>query len=83
MSGTGERIEAFIEATRAHTDQAGFVAAFPHPFLVHEATTEGAPPAAPAADRATARVSRVAAPVGDDFARQDVWIYRVRPRGPD
>lgn len=82
MSGTGERIEAFIDATRAHTDQAGFVAAFPHPFLVREATTAGAPPA-PAQDRRTARVSRVAAPVGDDFARQDVWIYRVRPRGPD
>ncbi|MCO5169203.1 MAG: FHA domain-containing protein [Planctomycetes bacterium] len=79
MSGTGERIEDFIEATRAHTNQAGFVAAFPHPFLVREATAAGEPPAA-GEDRRTARVSRVAPPVGDDFARQDVWIYRVRPR---
>lgn len=78
--GTAERIDDFIASTRALADQAAFVAAFPHPFLVHEATARGAP-VQPTADRRTAKISgKAAAPIGDGFAREDVWIFRVCPR---
>lgn len=83
MSGTAERIDDFIAATRALADQAAFVAAFPHPFLVHEATARGALPQPPT-DRRTAKITRkAAAPIGDGFAREDVWIFRVCPRDPE
>lgn len=84
MSGTAERIEDFIALTRALETEREFVAEFPYPFLVREATERGpAPPPSTGDDRRTARVRKVAAPTGDDFARQDVWIYRVRPRDPE
>lgn len=81
MSGTAERIEEFIALTRSLRTDREFAAEFPHPFLVREATAQGAPPPLPGGgDRRTARVSKVAAPTGDGFARDDVWIYRVCPR---
>lgn len=80
MSGTAERIEEFIALTRSLRTDREFAAEFPHPFLVREATAQGAAPALPGGDRRTARVSKVAAPTGDGFAREDVWIYRVCPR---
>lgn len=82
MSGTAERIEELIALTRSLRTEREFVAEFPHPFLVREATDAAAAAAAPptGADRRTARVSRVAAPTGDGFAREDVWIHRVCPR---
>lgn len=81
MSGTAERIDDFIASTRALADEAAFVAAFPHPFLVHEATARTTP-LAPTSDRRTAKITSksAAAPIGDGFAREDVWIFRVCPR---
>lgn len=81
MSGTAERIEDFIALTRSLRTAGEFVAEFPHPFLVREATEGASAPPIPAgADRRTARVKKVAAPTGDGFAREDVWIHRVCPR---
>jgi hypothetical protein len=77
---TAERIDDFIAATRELASAPAFVARFPHPFLVHEAT-DGAP-SAPPQDRRTAKVSRVAPPAGDGFGRGDVSIHRLRPRDP-
>lgn len=83
MSGTAERIDDFIAATRQLSDEAAFVAAFPHPFLVHEATARTAP-LEPTPDRRTTRIpSKAAPPIGDGFAREDVWIFRVCPRDPE
>lgn len=79
MSGTAERIEEFIALTRSLRTEGEFTAEFPHPFLVREATQPAAPPS-PGGDRRTARVSKVTAPTGDNFARDDVWIHRVCPR---
>lgn len=83
MTGTAERMDAFIAETRALTTEAAFVARFPHPFLVREATDIVAPPEGERVDRTTIKVDRkAAAPVGDDFAREDLWILRLRPRDP-
>lgn len=84
MSGTAERIEDFIALTRALRSEGEFAAEYPHPFLVREATARGgAAPPPPGADRRTVRVSKAAAPTGDGFARDDVWIFRVCPRDPE
>lgn len=84
MSSSAERIDDFIASTRALTTEPLFLAEFPHPFLVREATSGGAPAPAGRADRSTLRVpKKAAAPSGDGFAREDVFIHRLRPRGDD
>jgi hypothetical protein len=81
---SGERMEDFIAATRSVTSEGAFVQAFPHPFLVREATGKKKPDAPASEDRRTMRVSKAAAPVGDGFAQGgDVWIFRVCPRDPE
>ena len=76
-----ERIEDFIRATAHLTNEAAFTDAFPFPFLVREATCGGAAPVRE--DRATARLKKAQAPIGDGFAHGDVWIHRVCPADPE
>lgn len=76
-----ERMEDFIKATAHLHREADFVAAFPFPFLVRERTRGGAIPVRE--DRATARLKKAHAPIGDGFAENDVWIHRVRAEDPE
>lgn len=83
---SGERMEDFIAGTRSIASADAFVQAFPHPFLVREATSEreGARRLTPSSDRGTMKVKKAAAPTGDGFAQGgDVWIFRVCPRDPE
>ncbi len=76
-----ERIEDFIRATAHLHREAAFVAEFPFPFLVRERTLGSAVPVRE--DRATARLRKAHAPIGDGFAENDVWIHRVCPGDPE
>jgi len=80
LSGSGERIGDVLARTEGLAE-GDLLARFPCPVLVQEATdadpTALEPRTVPIRKRAAAR------PVGDDFARSDVWVYPLRPTGDE
>jgi hypothetical protein len=80
---TAQRIEELILATKDLKSPEEFLARYPFPFLVLEATRGGGGGAgdAPGAPRGgTTRVSKAAAPMGDGFVDGDVWVHRICPK---
>lgn len=83
MAGTGLRIADFLAQTPPGLleSEGAFVARYPFPFLLHEATGAAPIPTVADGDRSTVRVpKRAAAPTGGGFAEGDVTVYRVCPR---
>jgi hypothetical protein len=78
---TAEQIAGFIEETRELRTEEDFVASYPYPFLVQEATQTTAPRAG-RSERTTIRLREAAVPTGDGFAQGDVWIQHVCPKDP-
>jgi hypothetical protein len=79
---TAQRIEDVIQAAKDLKTHDEFLARFPFPFLVREATRGGAAPPPPAKG-GTTRVKKAAAPMGDGFVDGDVWVHRVCPKDPE
>lgn len=83
MAGTGLRIADFLaQVPPGLLDSEGaFVARYPFPFLLQEATGSVTAALPAAGDRSTVRVPKKAVPpTGGGFSEGDVTVFRVCPR---